>query len=998
MRDNGISEVNESDPWWMSRGPILNNCGLRTMPLDEEEDDDAPAANQANTNQATTTGTVDAPTTDSVPNPWAPNTSFSDLTKRRLSGVQRMEALVHDLEMRIVKSGKIRNVKDLKDDGFFNDAHSADEKEDADDEDFIDDGYSQNSGNNNDADEDDGGNDELIYDVSGFQACHPDASWPEAGTKKILTWHDRVSKLFVVVSSKDNDRSSGTNIDGLQPFGKNPPPREAITAALSDIFSRFPDNCDDEAEVAKMATQIREKLGSGLLRSKEGEWRWERSSYTKDGTSGDLPMPWIDEQEDVHWANFVLLCKIPLPIEVFVRAWLEAQQRSNLRGLAKWNAVIVNKCDTLSADNNPMVYRAFCEEDGILAPWIPIIRDLKDWYYRKTRLEVAFDRLPRWEYPSFTSSRSRETFIRSIRPLIRYCKWDVLSKVLDQMEGPHEGQMEQAEVEKLLPIQLPLRVEVPFSPDADVTVLEFRCPQSTRVKVSLQGQTTTYESLDEGIKKLWEQLVSQKKNAYRLKMNWPNTPTPWDREGVTPVGDAPVDSSHITPAWNLCRVIGEGKTVTLATVLYVALTSSRGIFPFSNPTETTTETTEKNDKSCGSRVENTDVGAGDILGAVAEDILDAGDAPTSCNLVAHTAPQIRIIDLDDETTSESIAGRQRSRSREGSRVIDSETRRRQSMLLKPEAYTDKGGLASEPVARSESVSASIELESNEDQDDVSASIGSDASDGSGTPVPPKSDEDEDEDASVSCDTDDSSPLIPERVKKETKIDAVDNDKKERKTSSGAHKNESSSTLSTGQGKESGGGESPQRGSRGKRPRSQEIADDEPPASPKSPMKSPPLQKSVTRASPMKSPARKKSATRESPMKSPPLQKSATRASPMKSPALQKSATRESPMKSPPLQKSVTRASPMKSPARQKSVAAEAKSSAAARRQSVSDTKKNPPKASTSASSNTQKKKSMAESKKRELSRQKSNPSKGSNNSSKSSKMKNLKSPMKTTKK
>lgn len=217
-------------------------------------------------------------------------------------------------------------------------------------------------------------------------------------------------------SSEDGGRLESLD-RGIKAIGC-PPPKEVLFAFVTKCLKEDIN-----------ASAVRANLPS-LLRNDSGEWRWDNSRRT------ELPMPWMDEEEDSTWADFIL--KNPRTIEKN-RQWIHGAEKMQL------SAIIEAKRQTIEQ-------MLQMKDDGTLErqaePWKVPLRKLKDLFCRQQRLDDAMKHgfLPRWSAPMFETEKDRRGFFFEICRKLGTGNPDVLSRLLDDETRSRQSRSECQEV------------------------------------------------------------------------------------------------------------------------------------------------------------------------------------------------------------------------------------------------------------------------------------------------------------------------------------------------------------------------------------------------------------------------------------------------------------------------------------------------------------------------------------------------------------------------
>eukprot|EP00397_Hematodinium_sp_SG-2012_P005369 GEMP01005388.1.p1 GENE.GEMP01005388.1~~GEMP01005388.1.p1 ORF type:complete len:853 (+),score=276.50 GEMP01005388.1:227-2785(+) len=248
--------------------------------------------------------------------------------------------------------------------------------------------------------EENGEEDGKMCDVTAFKICAPGVPWPGLVFLH-KTWEVHMEQLF-------------NGEEGLKAVGI-PPPQEHLISFLTDCFMK-----EDLS-----SSTIRAKLPE-LLRGEYGEWRWEDSHRT------ELPLPWIDEPEDVHWANFVLVCK-PQNNRLFQQHWLHTAEKTQLPAILEAKRQAFEKLMELKMNTETSKAIYLSGEGGNAEPWIAPLRALKGLFCLEQRLSYAMEIgfMPRWQTPKFRTKRERKDFCVDVCSKLQGGNPEMVSYLLD---------------------------------------------------------------------------------------------------------------------------------------------------------------------------------------------------------------------------------------------------------------------------------------------------------------------------------------------------------------------------------------------------------------------------------------------------------------------------------------------------------------------------------------------------------------------------------------
>jgi len=321
----------------------------------------------------------------------------------------------------------------------------------------------------------------------------------------------------------------------LQQIGKGPS-RKKLRAVLEEQFAKFEKIHNSKVKKEKSNDQfyeavaeLRKKLPS-LLRCKSGEFRFTalRPGINTTRHLIKLNFNWLDEEENYLWAQFCMAC-VQMDAQTFQEAWIQTGVQQNIDALLEREESIL--MDMHNMGKNKILLLALDTKfhfQGISAPWIDCIRELKELDNVKLRLEEAkmklqFSRYQEIQKQPFGEEKqwARFVLLRAKLPLSH------IERVYKLSQKKCDEWSEKEILSYCPPLRLPLEICLPFISahlKIRLRLLTFQSMEDCKVEVSWPSEKDTmtlekevFDNLDEPVEKLFQSFKIAARNPMTIQ-------------------------------------------------------------------------------------------------------------------------------------------------------------------------------------------------------------------------------------------------------------------------------------------------------------------------------------------------------------------------------------------------------------------------------------------------------------------------------------------------
>jgi len=259
----------------------------------------------------------------------------------------------------------------------------------------------------------------------------------------------------------------------------------------------------------------------------------------------NFPAPWIDEKEDVHWANLVLMCRPQTNNRLFQQEWVFAAEKSQRPAILEAKNQTVDKMLELKKDPNALLALQKHQE-GNAEPWKAPLKILKGLFCLLDRLDYAVEVgvLPRWSAPKLKAKRERRDFCIEVCRKLGAGEPSVLNSLLDDDDISVLPDVDPRNV----PLQLPIPLVAPFS-DATIQLEEVTDLNKQRLVVQAARPAdsgdlslpplppTHHDSLDAAATALWKEASEERRSPFTASFTSPAPMLGWKVFNVSSGGN-----------------------------------------------------------------------------------------------------------------------------------------------------------------------------------------------------------------------------------------------------------------------------------------------------------------------------------------------------------------------------------------------------------------------------------------------------------------------------